>query len=162
MRRGVFAVAGAVVAIGLLSGCGAEILPLVAVRVDGEGRAQAVIRPCGDDPVHGVSLSGAPDEDESGDVLSGWRVPGKLRAADAEFPLFSPPAAWHAQAIGPQRPVSAYTYELGFGKGESTYEYTGSVTFRARDLATLAPGQVWADDRAMSLGEFEELAEGSC
>ncbi|MFJ9151373.1 hypothetical protein ACIRP7_25700 [Streptomyces sp. NPDC102270] len=40
--------------------------------------------------------------------------------------------------------------------------YNGIVTFTAADLAALEPGQVWADDRAMSLGEFEELAEDSC
>jgi hypothetical protein len=162
MRRYVVAVAGVVAAVGLLSGCGAEILPLVAVRLDGQGRPQAVVRPCGDDLIQGLSLSGAPDEEESGESLSGWNVAGKRRAADAEFPLFSPPAAWHARAVGPQRLVSSYTYELGFGKAEFDYEYTGIVTFRASDLAVLETAQVWADGRAMSLDEFEELAEDSC
>lgn len=162
MRRYVVAVAGVGAAVGLLSGCGAEILPLVAVRLDGQGRPQAVVRPCGDDLIQGLSLSGAPDEEEPGELLSGWNVAGKRRGADTEFPLFSPPAAWHARAVGPQRLVSSYTYELGFGKAEFNYEYTGIVTFRASDLAVLRTAQVWADGRAMSLDEFEELAEDSC
>ncbi|WP_329248511.1 hypothetical protein [Streptomyces canus] len=162
MRRGVFAVAGVVVAVGMMSGCGAEILPLVAVRVDDGGAPEVVLRPCGDDLIQGLSLEGAPGGDESGRNLSGWRVTGKRRGADAEFPLFSPPATWHARPAGEQRPVPSYTYELAFGKAEFNYEYTGTVTFRASDLAALGPGQVWADGRAMSLGEFEELAEDSC
>ncbi|MFF4831592.1 hypothetical protein [Streptomyces sp. NPDC001315] len=58
--------------------------------------------------------------------------------------------------------MPAYTYELSFGKAEFNYEYTGIVTFRATDLHPLRRGQVWADGRAMSLGEFERLAEDSC
>jgi len=162
MRRYVVAVAGVVAAAGLLSGCGAQTLPLAAVRLDGAGAPEVVLRPCGDDLIQGLSLAGAPDEEESGELLSGWKVPGKRRGADAEFPLFSPPAAWHARMVGAQRVVPAYTYELAFGKAEFNYEYTGTVTFRASDLAALEPGQVWADGRVMGLGEFEELAEDSC
>jgi hypothetical protein len=57
--------------------------------------------------------------------------------------------------------VAGYSYELAFGKAEPDYDYTGAVTFTAEDLAALKPGQVWADGRAMSLGEFEKLAEDS-
>lgn len=152
--------AGVVAGAMLLSGCGAELLPLVAVRLGASGAPEAVLRPCGDDLIQGLSLRGAPAGSDR--VLSGWRVPGKRHGADAEFPLFSPPAAWHARPTGEQRLVPGYTYELVFGKAEFNYEYTGIVTFRAADLTALKPGQVWADDRAMSLGEFEELAEDSC
>ena len=34
--------------------------------------------------------------------------------------------------------------------------------FTTDDLGRLRPGQVWADDRAMSVEEFEKLAEKSC
>lgn len=144
----------------LLSGCGAVVLPLAAVELDADGAPNAVLRPCGDDLIQGLSLAGAPADSEKN--LSGWRVPGRRHGSDAEFPLFSPPADWHAKAIGQQRPVPAYTYQLAFGKAEFNYEYTGIVTFRAADLARLKPGQVWADDRVMSRGEFEGLAAGSC
>ncbi|MCI3273323.1 hypothetical protein [Streptomyces cylindrosporus] len=154
------ALVGVVAGALLLSGCGAVDLPLAAVRLDGSGAPEALLRPCGDDLIQGLSLSGAPDGDDRN--LSGWKVPGKRHGADAEFPLFSPPAAWHAEAVGKQRLVSSYTYVLAFGKAEYNYEYTGVVTFTAEDLARLRPGQVWADDRAMSLGEFERLAEDSC
>ncbi|WP_052425120.1 hypothetical protein [Streptomyces fulvoviolaceus] len=162
MRRAGVAVAGAVGGVLLLSGCGAELLPLAAVRLDASGAPQAVLRPCGDDLIHGLSLTGAPAEEDSDRNLSGWKVPGERHGSDAEFPLFEPPAAWRAQAVGQQRVIPTYSYRLAFGKGESDYEYTGLVTFRAADLAALEPGHVWADGRAMSLGEFEELAEDSC
>ncbi|MDH6453104.1 MULTISPECIES: hypothetical protein [unclassified Streptomyces] len=163
MRRGFLAVAGAVAAAGLLSGCGAQILPLVAVRVDGAGAVEVVLRPCGDDLVRGPSLTGVPTgQEESGHSASGWRAPGSRRPVDAEFPLFSPPGEWHVLPVGEQRLLPGHTYQLAFGKDEYNYEYTGVVTFTAADLAALKPGQVRADDRAMSLGEFEELAEDSC
>ncbi|MGW3814840.1 hypothetical protein [Streptomyces sp. NPDC005046] len=162
MKRAVVAVTGVVAGCLLLSGCGAEVLPLAAVRLDTEGAPQAVLRPCGDDLIQGLSLVGAPAGTDSGRNRSGWKAPGHRHGTDAEFPLFAPPPAWRARAAGQQRLVPDYTYELGFGKAESSYEYTGTVTFRAADLAKLKPGQVWADDRAMSLGEFEKLAEDSC
>ncbi|MGW1214640.1 hypothetical protein ACWD5F_33945 [Streptomyces sp. NPDC002499] len=162
MRRSGVAVAGAVAGCLLLSGCGAIDLPLAAVGVDATGAPQAVLRPCGDDLIQGLSLVGAPADTESERNYSGWRVPGKRHGTDAGFPLFAPPSAWQARAVGQQRLVPDYTYELAFGKAEYNYEYTGRVTFRAADLAALKPGQVWADDRAMSLDEFEELAEDSC
>lgn len=160
MRRAGAVLAGVVGGALLLSGCGAVVLPLAAVRLDASGAPEAVLRPCGDDQIQGLSLDGAPADSEKN--LSGWRVPGKRQGSDAEFPLFSPPAEWHARAVGRQRLVSSYTYELAFGKAEFNYEYTGVVTFRAADLAALKPGQVWADDRAMSRGEFEKLAADSC
>lgn len=163
MRRGVYAAAGVVVAVGLLSGCGAELLPLVAVRVDGAGSVEVLLRPCGDDLVRGPSLTGVPaGEEDSARNVSGWRASGSRRLDDAEFPLFSPPGAWHVRPVGEQRVLPGHTYQLAFGKDEYNYEYTGVVTFTAADLAALKPGQVRADDRAMSLGEFEELAEDSC
>jgi hypothetical protein len=164
-RRGV-AVAGVVVGVGLLTGCGAELLPLVAVRLDAAGSAEVVLRPCGDDLVQGFTLASAPAGEEvrwdNPRNPSGWKAPGKREGADAEFPLFSPPRDWKVRTMGEQRLLPSHSYELAFGKGEFNYEYTGTVTFSAADLATLEPGQVWADDRAMSLGEFEELAEDSC
>ena len=152
--------AGVVGGVLLLSGCGPEDLPLAAVGLDAAGAPEAVLRHCGDDLITGLSLDGAPGDSEKN--LSGWRVPGKRHGTDAEFPLFSPPAGWHAKAIGKQRLVPAYTYQLGFGKAEFNYEYNGIVTFRAADLATLKPGQVWADGRVMSRDEFEKLAADSC
>ncbi|MFI8535898.1 hypothetical protein ACIGMX_37285 [Streptomyces aquilus] len=164
LRRGAAAV-GAMAGALLLSGCGAEVLPLVAVQLDAAGAAEVVLRPCGDDLVQGLGLDGttaAEADSDSARNRSGWRAPDRLRPDDAEFPLFSPPGDWHVRPAGEQRLVPGYTYRLAFGKAEFDYEYTGIVAFTADDLATLAPGQVWADDRPMSLGEFEELAEGSC
>lgn len=162
MRRGVGAVAGVVGGVLLLTGCGAIDLPLAAVRLGADGVPHALIRPCGDDRIQGLSLTGTKARDGSGKDLSGWWVRGKRRTGDAGFPLFSPLAEWRAHHTGTQRLVADYTYQLGFMKGEFNYEYSPTLTFRAADLAKLRPGQVWADDRVMSLGEFEKLAEDSC
>ncbi|WP_328750766.1 hypothetical protein OHT57_35010 [Streptomyces sp. NBC_00285] len=162
MRRCVIAMAGVAVGAGLLSGCGAIDLPLAAVQLGADGKPHALIRPCGDDRVQGLSLTGTKAKDGSGPNLSGWHVPDTVRPGNAGFPLFSPLTDWHARPSGTQTPVADYTYQLGFMKGESNYEYSVTLTFRTADLAKLKPGQVWADDRAMSLGEFEKLAEDSC
>jgi hypothetical protein len=160
LRRALAGVAGILTGVLLLSGCTPEELPLAAVRLDAKGAPQAVLRHCGDDLIEGLSLDGAPDGSEKN--LSGWRVRGKRHGMDAEFPLFSPPAQWHAKAAGRRRLVPGYTYRLAFGKAEFNYEYVGTVTFRPADLAKLQPGQVWADGRAMSRGKFEKLAAASC
>ncbi|WP_406121724.1 hypothetical protein [Streptomyces sp. NBC_00989] len=158
--RGAAGVVGVVAGCLLLSGCGAEILPLVAVEQDTRGGFTAVLRPCGDDLITGLSLFGTHGDPEQN--LSGWDTTVDRSGADARFPLFSPPAGWRAAPVGPQRVVPGYTYELAFGKAVPNYEYTGTVTFTAKNLSTLKPGQVWADGKAMSLGEFEKLAEDSC
>ncbi|MEU0408826.1 hypothetical protein ABZ307_13595 [Streptomyces griseorubiginosus] len=93
--------------------------------------------------------------------MSGWKASGSRRPVDAEFPLFSPPADWHVRPVGEQRVLPGHTYQLAFGKDEYTYEYIGVVTFTAARWSRPKPGQVWADDRVMSLGELEELAEDS-
>jgi hypothetical protein len=160
MLRRATGVAGMVAGVLLLSGCTPEDLPLAAVRLDATGAPQAVLRHCGDDLIEGLSLEGAPDGSEKN--LSGWRVRGRRHGTDAEFPLFSPPAKWRAKAMGTQRLVPGYSYQLAFGKAEFNYEYVGVVTFHAADLAKLKPGQVWADGRAMSRGKFEKLAAAAC
>ncbi|GGL96622.1 hypothetical protein GCM10010129_45560 [Streptomyces fumigatiscleroticus] len=152
-------VAGAVV---LLSGCAAVDLPLAAVRTDADGVPWALVRPCGDDDYLGPRLQGrAAGAAQDAAVTSGWSVRGE-RDGDTEFPLFSPPAAWRARPAGPQRLQPGHRYTLSFGHYVTGDSYNGVVEFTAEDVAALPPGQVWADGRAMSLGEFEELAEDSC
>ncbi|MDX3780113.1 hypothetical protein [Streptomyces europaeiscabiei] len=60
-----------------------------------------------------------------------------------------------------RRPRSGHTYRFVF-YGQTDDDANGTVMFTTADLRRLKPGQVWADDRAMSLEEFEELAEKSC
>ncbi|MGW0605099.1 hypothetical protein [Streptomyces sp. NPDC002640] len=60
--------------------------------------------------------------------------------------------------MGTQRRLPDRTYALAFrGSGG----YSGHVRFTAADLVSLSPGQVWADDRAMSAADFDELVD-SC
>ncbi|PWI20480.1 hypothetical protein DI272_15180 [Streptomyces sp. Act143] len=145
----------------LLGGCAAVDLPLAAVRVGADGRPWALIRPCGDDSYREPDLEGRAGRTEAGAVASGWSTDGEAEGDD-EFPLFAPPPAWKARPVGAQRLLPDHTYVLAFGHYITGDSYNGIVSFTAADLTALKPGQVWADDRPMSLGEFEELAEDSC
>ena len=149
----------------LLSGCGPEILPLAGVTVEGDGTPRVLVRPCGDASYTGPALTGwagswedEPGEDETNTTV--WGTDGEW-SGDAEFPLFSPPSAWGAEARGEQRLLADHTYAFVF-HGHTDDRAGGSVTFTAADLARLRPGRVWADDRVMSAEEFEEQAEGAC
>ncbi|WP_327727673.1 hypothetical protein OG250_11895 [Streptomyces sp. NBC_00487] len=165
MLRRVLAVLGAVGGAVLLSGCTALELPLAAVTVDADGAPRVLIRPCEDDPYVGPTFSGwagssedEPSEDETDTTV--WETDGEW-SGDAEFPLFSPPAAWGAKEAGEQRLLSGHTYTFVFHDQTDDYA-NGAVTFTTADLGRLKRGQVWADDRAMSVEEFEKVAEESC
>ncbi|WP_259407703.1 hypothetical protein [Streptomyces akebiae] len=98
-----------------------------------------------------------PGQDDTDVTL--WRAEGE-RSGDTAFALFSPPPAWGTDAGGERRLLPDRTYQLTFTHHED--DYNGTVAFTAGDLSGLGTGQVWADDRAMDLDEFEELAEESC
>ncbi|MFF7983799.1 hypothetical protein ACFZDK_32590 [Streptomyces sp. NPDC007901] len=163
MRRttGAAAVLGTVAGALLLSGCGAVDLPLAAVRAGADGAPYALIRPCGDDHYQGLSLDGRARGAADGPVTTGWDIKGE-RAGDAGFPLFSPPAKWRARHRGAQKLLPRHHYTLGFGHYVTGDSYNGIADFTTEQITALKPGQVWADGRAMSLGEFERLAEDSC
>ncbi|MFJ3308084.1 hypothetical protein ACIPSA_34370 [Streptomyces sp. NPDC086549] len=162
MRRAGAAAAGVVAGALLLSGCAAVDLPLAGVRAGADGKPYALIRPCGDDEYRTPSLDGWAEGGGDGPVTTGWDVRKEKLSGDAEFPLFSPPDAWRARHRGAQRLLPKHRYSLGFGHYVTGDSYNGIVEFSAEDIGRLKPGQVWADDRAMSLGEFEKLAEDSC
>jgi hypothetical protein len=135
------------------------------------------VRPCG--TTHLSLTSWAEDayiEDKSGEMVPNpsstaspgqvntrWWVGSGVEIARTTFPLFSPPSVWHTQKTGPQRLPPGRSYSLHFvGARQGWDPYDGYLGFSAAGLASLRPGQVWADGRAMSLGEFEKLAEDSC
>lgn len=66
-----------------------------------------------------------------------------------------------AKEAGEQRLLSGHTYTFVFHDQTDDYA-NGAVTFTTADLGRLKRGQVWADDRAMSVEEFEKVAEESC
>ncbi|MFF7174527.1 MULTISPECIES: hypothetical protein [Streptomyces] len=159
-RRCVSGVALVAAAVGLLSGCTAVDLPLAGVRVGADGMPYALLRPCGDDSYRTPGLDGSVGDD--GPVTTGWSVKRTRLSGDADFPLFSPPAAWDARHRGARRLLPQHHYTLGFGHYVTGDSYNGIVTFTTADLDALTPGQVWADSRAMSRHDFEKLAEDSC
>ncbi|BBC32717.1 hypothetical protein SGFS_040110 [Streptomyces graminofaciens] len=161
MWRRMVTVVGVAAGSVMLSGCSAVDLPLAAVTVDADGVPRALIRPCGDGDYEGPQLEGWAGSDEEGDVTQGWKVKGE-RSGDAEIPLFSPPDAGRVRYRGERRLLPDHTYQLVFWRYVTTDSYNGVVTFTAEDVAGLEHGQVWADGRAMSPEEFEELAEDSC
>ncbi|MFE0510668.1 hypothetical protein [Streptomyces sp. NPDC058964] len=162
MKRAGVAAVGVVAGVLLLSGCAAVDLPLAGVRMGADGVPYALIRPCGDDGYRTPSLDGWAAGAGDGPVTTGWDVRKEELSGDADFPLFSPPAAWKARHRGERRLLPGHRYTLAFGHYVTGDSYNGIVGFSAEDIAGLKPGRVWADDRAMSLGEFERLAEDSC
>jgi hypothetical protein len=161
-RRGVAGVVGVVAGCLLLSGCAAVDLPLAGIRLGADGVPYALIRPCGDDSYQSPSLDGSAAGAQGGPVTTGWDVRKEKLSGDAEFPLFSPPTAWQARHRGEQRLLPKHEYSLIFGHYITGDSYNGIVEFSAEQITALKPGQVWADGKAMSLGEFEKLAEDSC
>jgi len=162
MRRTGVAAASAVAGCLLLSGCGAVDLPLAGIGVEADGAPYALIRPCGDDTYQKPSLDGWAGASEDGPATTGWDVGKEKLSGDAEFPLFSPPKTWQARHLGTRRLLPKHSYALRFGHYDTGDSYNGTAEFTAADIAALKPGQVWADGRAMSLDEFEKLAEDSC
>ncbi|MCF3136028.1 hypothetical protein [Streptomyces olivochromogenes] len=162
MRRAGATAAGVVAGALLLTGCAAVDLPLAGVRMGADGVPYALIRPCGDDGYGLPSLDGWARGAADGPVTTGWDVEKEELSGDASFPLFSPPQAWEARHRGARRLLSGHRYSLVFAHYVTGDSYNGIVEFSAEDIARLRPGRVWADGRAMSLGEFERLAEDSC
>jgi hypothetical protein len=187
MRRRGVGVLGVVVGVGLLSGCSPADLPLAAVWLSEDGKPVATIRPCGGDRVTDVDLQSwethesdgasdaahSPGSSSDGPASDGpaggvadsgwvtWSTP--VRAAATTFPLFSPPPSWRAEAQGTQALLPGRTYALTFSGPRGRRDpYNAHVYFTADDLASLEPGQVWADGRAMSRDDFGRLVADRC
>lgn len=168
MRRVLSCALFVAVGVAALSGCSAELLPLVGVQLDAKRAPHVLLRPCGDDKIRGPSLRSVEARHAEGgglldgENLSGWKVPREHAPGDVDFPLFAPPSPWAAVHVGDQELRADLAYQVAFGKAEFNYDYTGRVTFRLADVEALEPGQVWADGRSMTREAFEELAEESC
>ncbi|WP_369249396.1 hypothetical protein [Streptomyces sp. R41] len=181
MRHGGLAAAGVLVGLGLLSGCSPAALSLSAVWLGRDGQPVVAVRPCDGDHATNLNLSSwAEDayiEDKKnggvvpnpsstaspGQVNTRWSVGSGVEIGRTTFPLFSPPSAWHTQKTGQQRLLPGRSYSLHFmGARQSWDPYDGYLTFSAADLASLRPGQVWADGRAMSRAEFDDLVDDQC
>ncbi|MGW6746517.1 hypothetical protein ACWGDX_38265 [Streptomyces sp. NPDC055025] len=177
MRRVITAVTGALCAAVLLTGCGPPDLGLAALWKGEDGRWWAELRPCGDDLLNSAHLSGRPTEETEAagtggspspepepdiDDSTGWRAWSMTPTGRARFPLFAPPESWRAEVTGPREPRPGYTYGLTFRAGADDRVYLGSVFASTEELATLRPGQVWADGRAMSMDEFDDVVADQC
>ncbi|MFJ9913868.1 hypothetical protein [Actinacidiphila glaucinigra] len=171
MRRGATGVLGALVGLGLLCGCSPARLPLVAVWTSPDGTAVARVQPCPGDHASQVVLHSW-DEREAVDTPSGgprregadsgWDMWSPAHIGRTTFPLFEPPGSWQVEADGTQALLPDRTYSLSFRGPRGGGTYNGQVYFTAADLASLRPGQVWADDRAMSRTAFAELVSDTC
>ncbi|MFE2419338.1 hypothetical protein [Streptomyces hokutonensis] len=176
MRHVVVTVVGVSAGVGLLSACSPAQLPLAAAWLDTAGRPVALVRPCGHDRAASIDLdswtaeeaadgaSGTP-EDPGADTHWGTPLigpPGEPFGTTT-FPLFEPPRSWRTEAAGPQTLAPDRTYHLKFtvidGPG---VKYTGVLDFTAKDLTSLHSGQVWADSRAMSRDDFDDLVDDAC
>lgn len=170
-----------VVGLGLMSGCSPADQPLAAVWMGKDRKPVAEVRPCDgdhaanvalrswgereyDDNAVGVGESTVNPSSSAGSSVedSGWVARVSVRSSTS-FPLFSPPPSWHAETTGLQALLPGRTYALTFtGPREGWDPYDGHVYFTADDLASLGPGQVWADGRAMNRDAFDELVDEKC
>ena len=167
---------GVAAGVGLLSACSPPQLSLAAAWLDSAGRPVALVKPCGHDRAATIDLNswteeemadGASETPEDPDSDTSWGTPlvgppGE-RFGTTTFPLFEPPRSWRTEAVGPQTLAPDRTYYLEFkvidGPG---VKYTGVLSFTAKDLTSLRPGQVWADYRAMSRDDFDDLVDHEC
>ncbi|MFE4172075.1 hypothetical protein ACFRR7_08465 [Streptomyces sp. NPDC056909] len=187
MRRAITAVTGALCTAVLLTGCSPPDLGLAALWKGEDGRWWAELRPCGDDLLNSPHLSSWPTEETEAtgseaagteaavtggspspepepdiDDSTGWRAWSMTPTGRARFPLFEPPESWRAEVTGPREPRPGHTYALTFRAGADDRVYLGSVFASTEELATLGPGQVWADGRAMSMDEFDDVVADQC
>ncbi|MFE7232994.1 hypothetical protein ACFVAF_20505 [Streptomyces sp. NPDC057596] len=127
-----------------------------------EGEAafeEASLGPVGSSSASQPAGTDDPDGGQAHEEDSGWEAWGATNHGGVVFQLFSPPPGWRAQTFGRQALLPGRTYALTFrGSGS----YLAHVYFTADDLASLRPGQVWADDRAMSTKDFDELVDDKC
>lgn len=178
MRLRLVTAAGVVVGGVLLSSCSPAQLPLAATWSGPDGEPVVMLRPCEDDHatdlrllswaedafVHdGVEVRDNPTSTASPGSDTAWRAASDVETGPTTFPLFSPPPDWQVESTGPQVMQPARTYSLSFvGARKGWSPYDGSLFFTADDLASLRPGQVWADGRAMSREDFDALVNDTC
>jgi hypothetical protein len=161
----------------LLTGCSPPQLPLVAARVTAEGDPELLLRACkgvtyeGDLKIsdltryRGIDLiatphasvpppaPGAPGPDITLSFPSGSKGAQTVRP-------FRPPTGWVVKESPADRTLTPeHDYYVTFRQSDAT---TGIVSFTPEDLATLRPGEVWADNRAMTEAEFTGLATRKC
>ncbi|MFE9685783.1 hypothetical protein [Streptomyces sp. NPDC006285] len=169
--------AGVAVALALLvGGCSPAERPLVAIGKGPAGDVRALLRPCSDDdPVREVVLLRNDEErgKEGGEkggeadpaVLDHWsgRPPGPA-TGEQEFSLLSLPKGWRGGGAGSATKLASDgNYSLSFVVGpDDTVRYKGVTRFTRADVEDLAPGQWWADGRAMSRAEFRKQADDAC
>ncbi|MFC8130753.1 hypothetical protein [Streptomyces sp. NPDC057302] len=159
---------GATAVLALLAaGCSPPEHPLVAIGKGPDGDVRALLRPCSqDDHPRKVELFGSDEKDGKGDstVLDYWSAqpPGSV-TGEQEFSLFELPKGWRDDAGSATKLASGGDYSVSFvvGRGD-TVRYKGRAIFTRADVEGLAPGQWWADGKAMSRAQFREQADDAC
>lgn len=166
--------AGAVALLSLLAaGCSPPERQLVAVGRGPEGDVRALLRPCSNAThMEEVSVQHVAEETDPADpeFLDGWSArPPRSVTGEQEISLYQPPENWRGTAHPASELSEAGFYAVEFVIGrESTQdrsivvEYRGIGSFEAADIARLAPGQWWADGKAMSRAQFREHAGDAC
>ncbi|MGW6273857.1 MULTISPECIES: hypothetical protein [unclassified Streptomyces] len=151
----------------LVAGCSPPERPLVAIGKGPDAEIWALLRTCSDDdPLREVELS---RYDEKGDAvepgaLGDWsaRPSGPING-EKRVSLFRLPRGWQGEAVSAVKLASKGEYSMSFTVGpDEVVRYKGVVHFTAADVRSLAPGQWWADGKAMSRAEFRATADDAC
>ncbi|MFE1899683.1 hypothetical protein [Streptomyces yangpuensis] len=167
MRRAWLTGTTVLVAAGVLTGCSPAQLSLVAAYNGDDGKPWIMLAPCGRNDITSVRVSSRPTGPDRSPHApgagqeSGWRSGFDPGIGGGSLPLFEPPASWSAEPDGEQRILPGHQYIAEFYSPEDG-AYYGQVYFTAEDLAGLEPGEVWADDRAMTRKEFREHRAEQC
>ncbi|GGV72645.1 hypothetical protein GCM10010277_85790 [Streptomyces longisporoflavus] len=151
----------------LAAGCSPPERPLVAIGKGSNAEIWALLRTCSDDdPLREVVIGRSEETGETVEpgALEGWsaRPSGSVKG-ETQFSLFTLPKDWRGDVVSATKLASEGDYSVSFAVGPNeTVRYKGVVRFTAADVEGLAPGQWWADGKAMSRAEFRTLANDSC
>ncbi|MGC5566944.1 hypothetical protein ACPYPG_29340 [Streptomyces sp. FR-108] len=160
--------AGVIVVLALLAaGCSPAERPLVAIGKGPDGDVRALLRPCSDDDaIREVVLLRTDEKGGKVDpaALDHWSArPPRSVTGEQELSLFGPPESWQSKAVSATKLASHGDYSVSFVVGpDDIVRYKGRTSFTRADVAGLAPGQWWADGRAMSRAKFREQADDAC
>ncbi|MGW1026229.1 hypothetical protein ACWD4J_21480 [Streptomyces sp. NPDC002577] len=150
-----------------VAGCSPAERPLIAVYAAQGGEIRARLRACPDSAITSLELMRLGDKKSGSTEPKGTKYwtgrPPEPLEGEKDISLTSLPTDWRADVLGTAGLTPGKSYALDFtsGKGDNV-EYRGVATFSTSDIEKLAPGQVWADGKSMSLKAFREQADDSC
>ncbi|MER5485270.1 hypothetical protein ABT024_18860 [Streptomyces sp. NPDC002812] len=161
MRRGLL-VGLVLLGGGLLTACTPPTYDLAGVYKDDSGQIMVEAGRCSNEgQISGFYLAGPPVEGEPSSTRTTGHVRGDTHPGP--FPLLAPVPGPDGKP-GAAPPLDAGSYYLRFHvlKDEHRVLYSSATSFESGDIQALRPGQVWANDKAMSRDHFRTYLRDAC